>query len=113
MAKIKNTGNQPRGFFNDEGVQVTLQPGEEKEFNMTEADFNKIKELAESEDPAPFEIGGSFGGVKRLTAKQQQEADAKKAEDDAKKAAAEAKKASADDDDDETETTRPRSGGRR
>jgi len=111
MAKIKNTGKQPRGFFNDEGVQVTLQPGEEKEFNMTEADFNKIKELAESEDPPPCEISGSFGGVKRLTAKEQAAADAKKAEEEARKAAADAKKASADDDDDDTEA-KPK-GGRR
>lgn len=96
MAKVKNTGTQPRGFFCDDGTQVVVQPGEEKEFNMTEADFNKAKELAESEDPPPYEIGGSHGGVKKLTAKEQKEADAKRAEEAAKKALEEQRKAEAE-----------------
>ena len=70
MAKIKNTGTQPRGFFADDGTHVVIQPGEEAEFNMSEADFNKVKELAAAEDPPPFEISGAFGGVKLKTAKE-------------------------------------------
>ena len=93
MAKIKNTGNQPRGFFTDDGNQVVVQPGEEKEFNMTEADFAKVKELAEYDDPPAFQISGSAGGVKKLTAKEQKEADEKKREADAKKAEADAREA--------------------
>jgi len=93
MAKVKNTGRQPRGFFNDEGVQVTVMPGEEKEFNMSEADYKKVEEMAQMEDPPMFEISGGHGGVKKLSAKEQKEADAKKAEADAKKAADEQKAA--------------------
>jgi len=93
MAKVKNTGRQPRGFFNDEGVQVTVMPGEEKEFNMSEADYKKCEELAQMEDPPLYEITGGHGGVKKLTAKEQKEADAKKAEEANKKAADEAKAA--------------------
>lgn len=98
MAKIKNTGRQPRGFFTDEGTQVVVHPGQEAEFNMSEADFNKVKELAESEDPAPYEVSGSHGGVKKLSAKEQKEhreAEEKKHEAEAKKAAADEDKARA------------------
>jgi hypothetical protein len=95
MAKVKNTGNQPRGFFTDDGGQVTVAPGEEKEFNMTEADYKKCEEIAQHDDPPLYEISGGHGGVKKLTAKEQKEADAKKAEADAKKAADDAAKAEA------------------
>jgi len=87
MAKIKNTGNQPRGFFTEEGTHVVVQPGEEGEFNMTENDFNKLKEVLDAVDPPPYELSGSPGGVKMKTAKEQADAAAKKAEEDAKKAA--------------------------
>ena len=91
MAKVKNTGNQPRGFITEEGGQVVIRPGEEREFNMTEADFNKMKEIAEAEDPPLYEISGSAGGVKMATAKEQAAADAKKREAEAKKREAEDK----------------------
>lgn len=87
MAKVKNTGNQPRGFFTEEGEQIVVGVGEEREFNMTEADFAKCKEVAASEDPSPYEISGSPGGVKKLNAKEQKEADEKKAQEAAKEAA--------------------------
>jgi len=93
MAKVKNTSNQPRGFITEDGGQVTVMPGEEKEFNLTEADYKKLEEIAASTDPAIYEISGGPGGVKKLTAKEQKEADAKKAEADAKKAADEQKAA--------------------
>ena len=93
MAKVKNIGNQPRGFMTEDGGQVVVRPGEEKEFNLTEADFNKIKELIEAEDPPPFELSGSAGGVKMATAKEQAAADAKKREAEAKKREAEEKEA--------------------
>ena len=85
MAKVKNTGLQARGFYTEDGGHVVVQPGEEREFNMSEADFNKCKEIAETEDPPLYEISGSPGGVKMPTAKEQQAADAKKREADAKK----------------------------
>ena len=100
MAKIKNTGKQPRGFFTDSGEHVVVEPGQEAEFNMTEADFNKVKELAEAEDPAPYEVSGSFGGVKPKTAKEQKEADEKKAAEEAKQAEADAKAAQKEADED-------------
>lgn len=84
MAKVKNTGNQARGFMTEDGGQVVVKPGEEKEFNMTEADFNKIKEVIESEETPSFEISGSPGGVKMATAKEQREAEQKKREAEAK-----------------------------
>lgn len=93
MAKVKNTGTQPRGFITDDGSQVVVLPGEEAEFNLTEADFKKAKEVAESEDPPPYEISGSHGGVKKLNPKEQAAADAKKAEENAKRLQAEAKEA--------------------
>jgi len=86
MAKVKNIGRQPRGFFTDEGGHVVVNPGEEKEFNLTEADYNKAKELMESEEYPALEISGEHGGVKKLSIKEQREAEAKKAEEAAKKA---------------------------
>jgi hypothetical protein len=65
MAKIKNTGGQPRGFNTEDGGHVVVGPGEEKEFNMTEADFKHLQSVMEShDDPKPFEVSGSHGGVK-------------------------------------------------
>jgi membrane protein involved in colicin uptake len=90
MAKIKNTGTQPRGFYDDQGNHIVVAPGEEAEFNMTEADYDKCVELAASEEPPPYEISGGAGGVKPKTAKEKAAADAKKAEADAKAAAEEA-----------------------
>jgi hypothetical protein len=86
MAKVKNTGRQPRGFFTDEGTQVVVPPGGEMEFNMNEADYKKCEELAQMDDPPLFEISGGHGGVKKLNAKEQREADMKKAEDDRQRA---------------------------
>ncbi len=86
MAKVKNTGNQPRGFVTEEGGQVVVQPGAEAEFNMTEADFNKVKEIIAAEEIPPFELSGSPGGVKMQTAKERRDAEAKKMAEDAKKA---------------------------
>ena len=91
MAKVKNTSNQPRGFMTEDGGQVVVHPGEEREFNMTEADFNKIKELIEGEDVPSFEISGSPGGVAPKSAKEQREADQKKREAEAKKREADQK----------------------
>ena len=76
-----------------DGTHVVIAPGEEAEFNMTEADYDKCVELAESEDPPLYEISGSAGGVKIKTAKEKAAAEAKKAEEAAKKAEAEAKEA--------------------
>jgi hypothetical protein len=90
MAKVKNIGRQPRGFYTEDGGHVLVNPGEEKEFNMTEADFNKAKELVGLEEFPTLEIGGSHGGVKQLSIKEQREADHKKAEEAAKKQADEA-----------------------
>jgi len=60
MAKIKNTGNQPRGFHTADGGHVTVPPGSEADVNMTEADFKHLKKLIEDhDDPKPFEISGS------------------------------------------------------
>jgi hypothetical protein len=65
MAKIKNTGGQPRGFYTEEGGHVIVAPGEEKEFNMTEADFKNLQQTLEGmDDPKPYELSGSHGGVK-------------------------------------------------
>ena len=65
MAKIKNTGGQPRGFNTEEGGHVVVRPGEEKEFNMSEADFKHLQQTLENhDDPKPFEVSGSHGGVK-------------------------------------------------
>jgi hypothetical protein len=65
MAKIKNTGGQPRGFNTEDGGHVVVGPGEEKEFNMTEADFKHLqKTLEDHDEPKPFEVSGSHGGVK-------------------------------------------------
>ena len=99
MAKIKNVGDQPRGFFTDQGEHVVVEPGDEAEFNMTEADFNKLKELNENEgEKPPLEIGGSFGGVKAKSgagaqseAQREREALAKQAAEEEKKAEERAK----------------------
>jgi hypothetical protein len=65
MAKIKNTGGQPRGFNTEDGGHVVVRPGEEKEFNMSEADFKHLQQTLEGlDDPKPFEVSGSHGGVK-------------------------------------------------
>jgi hypothetical protein len=86
MAKVKNTSNQPRGFFTEEGGHVTVPPGGEAEFNMTEADFKHAEELAQMEDPPLYEISGEPGGMKKMNAKEKREAELQKAEEDAQKA---------------------------
>jgi hypothetical protein len=64
MAKIKNVGAQPRGFITESGEQVILQRGEEREFNMTEADFKHLQQAMENHgDPKPLEVSGSHGGA--------------------------------------------------
>jgi len=74
MAKIKNTGFQPRGFNTEEGSHVIVKPGEEAEFNMTEADFKHLQETMEGlPDPKPFEVSGSHGGVKASKANKEAE----------------------------------------
>jgi len=75
MAKIKNTGNAPRGFIDDQGAQVTVPPGGEAEVNLTEADYDNLVELLKKEKetqendpnapkdkPPSFEISGGAGG---------------------------------------------------
>ena len=60
MAKIKNTGYQPRGFIAADGSQVLVPPGGEADVNMTEADFKFLKKLVDDhDDPKPYEISGS------------------------------------------------------
>jgi hypothetical protein len=59
MAKIKNTGHQPRGFIQADGSHVTVAPGEEAEVNLTEADHKHLTKMIEGHDePKPFEISG-------------------------------------------------------
>jgi hypothetical protein len=66
MAKVKNIGRQPRGFYDDKHNQVVVAQGEEAEFNMKEADYKKQQELLEAcPDPKPFEISGGAGGVSK------------------------------------------------
>jgi hypothetical protein len=68
---------------------------------MTEADFNKLKELNENEgEKPPLEIGGSFGGVKpkagagaQSQAQREKEAVAKQEAEEEKKAEERAKMA--------------------
>jgi hypothetical protein len=59
MAKIKNTGHQPRGFHTADGGHVVVPPGGEAEINMTEADHKHLtKMLEDHDDPKPYEISG-------------------------------------------------------
>jgi hypothetical protein len=78
MAKIKNTGKQPRGFIDETGEHVIVQPGDEADVKMTEADYEKLQEILKKEeerkkkeddpltkdDPPPFELSGGAGGKK-------------------------------------------------
>jgi len=66
MAKVKNTGKQVHGFITEDGSQVVVHPGEEKEFNMSEADFKNLQKIMEGmdDDKKPYELSGSAGGVK-------------------------------------------------
>jgi len=64
MAKIKNIGPGPRGFFDDQMNHIILQSQEEREFNMSENDYKKLKEIIEAEGDNPtIELSGSHGGV--------------------------------------------------
>jgi hypothetical protein len=64
MAKVKNIGRQPRGFWDENYNHVTVAYGEEKEFNMSENDYKKLSEILEAEgDPAPYELTGGAGGI--------------------------------------------------
>jgi hypothetical protein len=77
MAKIKNTGKGPRGFYDEQGEHIVVQPGDEAEIKMTEADYEKVQELLKKEeelrekdpltkdDPPPFELSGGAGGKKK------------------------------------------------
>jgi hypothetical protein len=73
MAKVKNTGIQPRGFILEDGSQVVVKPGEEAEFNMTEADFKNLQKMLENaDDPKPYELSGSHGGAKATKEKKEE-----------------------------------------
>jgi hypothetical protein len=64
MAKVKNLGRQPRGFFDESYNHVIVAHGEEREFNMTENDYKKHQEILEAEgDMPPYELTGGAGGV--------------------------------------------------
>jgi hypothetical protein len=66
MAKIKNIGRQPRGFYNENHNLVVVAQGEEAELNMKDNDYKKIQQLLENcPDPKPFEISGGAGGVSK------------------------------------------------
>jgi hypothetical protein len=66
MAKVKNIGRQPRGFYDEKHNLVVVAQGEEAEFNMKENDYKKQQELLEAcGDPKPFEISGGPGGVSK------------------------------------------------
>jgi hypothetical protein len=59
MAKIKNTGHQPRGFIQADGSHVTVAPGEEADVHLTEADHKHLTKMVEGHaDPKPFEMSG-------------------------------------------------------
>jgi hypothetical protein len=74
MAKIKNTGHQPRGFIQADGSNVTIPPGGEAEVDMTEADFKNLQKIMEGhDDPKPFEISGSHEA--KAEKKKKEEAD--------------------------------------
>ena len=64
MAKVKNLGRQPRGFWDESFNPVVVGYGEEKEFNMSENDYKKLQELLEAEgDFPPYELSGGAGGI--------------------------------------------------
>lgn len=62
MAKVKNTGRQPRGFFDDKGNNVVIPPGGEATFPMTDAYYAKLEEILARCDPKPYELSGGGGG---------------------------------------------------
>ena len=65
MAKIKNTGHQPRGFHTADGGHVVVPPGGEAEVNMSEADHKHLtKMLEDHDDPKPYEISGGHEAEK-------------------------------------------------
>ena len=76
MAKIKNTGHQPRGFIGADGSQVTIPPGGEAEVNMTEADHKYLSKLMEDhDDPKPFEISGGHAAEAKSKKEKKEEGD--------------------------------------
>jgi len=65
MAHVKNTGRQPRGFWDDAYNHIVVMPGQEALINMNEGDYKKIQELLENEDdPKPFTLEGGHSAAK-------------------------------------------------
>jgi hypothetical protein len=65
MTTVKNTGVQPRGFWDENFNHVVVPPGQEAQFNMSENDYKKNQEILENcGDPKPYEISGGAGGAK-------------------------------------------------
>jgi hypothetical protein len=65
MAHVKNTGNQPRGFYDDGFNHITVMPGQEALINMSEDYYKKLQELLEAcDDPKPYELLGGAAAPK-------------------------------------------------
>ncbi len=70
MATVKNTGVQPRGFWDEGFNHIVVAPGQEAQFNMSENDYKFNQKLLENcEDPKPYEISGGAGGVNKVAMK--------------------------------------------
>lgn len=65
MAKVRNIGRQPMGFYDDTGANVVVQRGAETEIPMTEAYYDKLQSILEKCDPKPYELSGGAGGKKQ------------------------------------------------
>lgn len=65
MAKVVNTGKQPRGFWDTGMNNIVVPPGEEREFNMTEEDYAFNEQLLEDDESEPplFELSGGAESV--------------------------------------------------
>jgi hypothetical protein len=64
MAKVRNIGRQPMGFYDESGANVVVASGREAEIPMTDGYYAKLQSILEKCDPKPYELSGGAGGSK-------------------------------------------------
>jgi len=65
MAKVRNIGRQPMGFYDEGGANIVVNGGNEADIPMTEAYYAKLESILERCDPKPYELSGGAGGKQK------------------------------------------------
>ena len=75
MAKVRNIGRQPMGFYDETGKNVVVGPGGEAEIPMSDGYYAKLESILEKcGDRKPYELSGGGGAKPKPESKPAKEA---------------------------------------